>query len=420
MVKCIRAYLILLVFVFAASISGCQQQKSIQAFEAKTESPSQLSMEQKLEDFEYMYKVLEENYPFFEVNKRMNGIDWLANKDIYKNRINMAMTEQEYKDALDWILSDLNNDHTGIIGKPYYNFLRAATEPEKEKWMPWWEQLNKESAVKRNANVNEQGKTTSANDNNAKYITLNNIDAKLLRYKKVAYLGVKKLNKLNIESDMKIIKPFLESIKDYDALIIDIRQNGGGSSYYWSEHIVPMLINKPIKWTKYFVYRGGTFSEPFIKSLRGTGFESLKPIEEFAKEGLTKAPPEILKDYKYYINAEEIIQPKDSVNFRGKIYMLVDSEVYSSSEMWASFAKSTGFATLVGEKTGGDGIGQDPLICTLPNSGYVFRFPHVMGLTEDGSCNEEHKTEPDIKVPAKKTEDVSQDEAIQYVLKLYQ
>ncbi|HYF75225.1 MAG TPA: S41 family peptidase, partial [Candidatus Nitrosocosmicus sp.] len=308
MVKPIRVFLVLLVFVFTASLLGCQQEESVQAFEAKGEDPGQLSMEQKLEDFEYMYKVLEENYPFFEVNKRMNGIDWLA-----------------------------NNDHTGIIGKQYYSFLRESFEPIKEKWTPWWEQLNMESAVKRNAS--EQGSSTAASNNNGKYITPNNVDAKLLHYKKVAYLGVKSLNGLNIENDMKIIKPFLESIKDYDALIIDIRQNGGGSSYYWSEHVVPMLITEPIKWTQYFVYRGGAFSEPFIKCLRGSGFESMKPIEEFSKEGLTKAPSEILKDYKYYINAEEIIQPRDSVNFRGKIYILVDSEVYSSSEMWASFAK---------------------------------------------------------------------------------
>lgn len=41
-----------------------------------------------------------------------------------------------------------------------------------------------------------------------------------------------------------------------------------------------------------------------------------------------------------------------------------------------------------------------------------------MGLTSDGACNFEHKTEPDIKVSAKVNPDFSHDEAIQAVLKL--
>ena len=47
------------------------------------------------------------------------------------------------------------------------------------------------------------------------------------------------------------------------------------------------------------------------------------------------------------------------------------------------------------------------------------RFPCILGLTADGSCNEEHKTVPNIKVAAEKTKDVKNDEAIQYVINLY-
>lgn len=78
----------------------------------------------------------------------------------------------------------------------------------------------------------------------------------------------------------------------------------------------------------------------------------------------------------------------------------------------------TGFATLVGERTGGDGMGDDPAICVLPNSGYLFRFTKEMGLTSDGTSNFEHKTEPDIKVSAKVNSNLSNDEAVQVVLKI--
>jgi hypothetical protein len=82
------------------------------------------------------------------------------------------------------------------------------------------------------------------------------------------------------------------------------------------------------------------------------------------------------------------------------------------------FAKSTNFATLIGERTGGDGIGFDLAICTLPNSGFAFRFTQEIGLNSDGTYNFEYKTEPDIKVSAKIGSSYSNDEAIQTVLKL--
>lgn len=66
--------------------------------------------------------------------------------------------------------------------------------------------------------------------------------------------------------------------------------------------------------------------------------------------------------------------------------------------MLASFAKETKMATLVGERTGGDGIGSDPMLIDLPNSGYVLRFPKEIGITEKGSINELEKTQPDIVV----------------------
>ena len=94
--------------------------------------------------------------------------------------------------------------------------------------------------------------------------------------------------------------------------------------------------------------------------------------------------------------------------------------ITSSSEEFAVFAKNTGFATLVGEKTGGDGIGSDPSVCSLPNGGYVFRFTKEMGLVSDGSCNFERKTEPDIEASAKINENILEDQAIQAVLKISQ
>ena len=109
-----------------------------------------------------------------------------------------------------------------------------------------------------------------------------------------------------------------------------------------------------------------------------------------------------------------LFRSKDSIDFKGKIYLLVDKYVYSSSEMMASFAKESNMATLVGERTGGDGIGSDPMLIDLPNSGYIMRFSKEMGVTGKGSINEMDQTEPDILVldPMKKINFGSSGQAI--------
>ena len=92
------------------------------------------------------------------------------------------------------------------------------------------------------------------------------------------------------------------------------------------------------------------------------------------------------------------VGPNNPVGFKGKILLLVDNAVFSSSESFAVFAKTTGWATLVGTDTGGDGIGFDPIPLVLPNSGLIIRFPGEMGLNPDGAVNEEVSTKPDIYV----------------------
>lgn len=164
----------------------------------------------------------------------------------------------------------------------------------------------------------------------------------------------------------------------------------------------------------YYIFRGAAFAEKFIQFKLGNGYDKMSPINKMDKNVLLNAPPEVQKDFKYYQEVDNTINPKESINFKGKIYLLVNDKVFSSSEMFTVVAKNTKFATIVGEKTGGDGIGIGPIIYKLPNSGYLFRFSQVMGLRSEGICDEEYKVEPDIKVPS----GGDQNEAVQYIFNL--
>lgn len=91
--------------------------------------------------------------------------------------------------------------------------------------------------------------------------------------------------------------------------------------------------------------------------------------------------------------------PSQKPVFSGRFWVLTDPYVYSASEQFAVFCKDSGFATLVGQRTGGDGVGTSPMICVLPNSGVVYQFSIMNGVNLDGGSNEELGTAPDIEVP---------------------
>ncbi|WP_454053019.1 S41 family peptidase [Clostridium sp. Marseille-Q7071] len=375
----------------------------------------QLTEKEKLEDFQYMYTILEENYPYFEVNKRLNGIDWLSKKDEHIDRIKATTNDDTYFNELNSILSELKNGHTNTLDKWFYSYAKDIYERDKKFNKAWVKQLNNPKAINRYSNMPESKGRFEGSENN---IIADNIKTHTFEKEKIGYLAIHSFNTFNIEEDMKTIKPFLESIKDYKGLIIDIRGNGGGDTRYWNDNIVPILINNPVQYTNYSTFRGGDFTEAFVKSRYGVGYKKLQPISDITGGKLKNIPPELSEDFKYYDESIIPLNPKNSIGFNGKIYLLIDSGVFSAAEAFSVFAKSTGFATLVGETTGGDGIGSDPAVCTLPNSGYVFRFTKEMGLTSDGTCNFEHKTVPDIKVSAKIRANFNEDEAIQTVLKL--
>lgn len=83
-------------------------------------TPNQLTTEQKLEDFEYLYDIMEENYPFFEVKKRMINYDWLAHKEEFKQWIRDTKNDREYYNTVDRIVNLMQSGHTNLVGYEFY------------------------------------------------------------------------------------------------------------------------------------------------------------------------------------------------------------------------------------------------------------------------------------------------------------
>lgn len=387
---------------------------------------SPLTVEQRLEDFDYMWKIIEENYPFLEVNKRLNGEDWLANKEEYRNKIAAVKTDDEFFRRMRLVLSRLNNGHTNFISKDEYPWYLNTYVQAGFGYAPWINVFQHPNVLARynQKPLAEQQQSTkeSNNDMNSGEAesetgkTSGNVKKVIIEPDQIAYLGMRSFEGSLMEMDGSEIRDFLIEVKDYKTLILDIRGNGGGNSSYWRAHIAPLLINKPIEYNTYLLYTRGNYAETFMHSRQIT--RGQQPITNIKDEELPNLPSEALKMFKTYSKNTDVVIPKESVGFKGEIYLLVDSSVYSASEGFAAFAKGTGFATVVGGRTGGDGLGMDPLVVALPNSGYVFRFSFEMGLNSDGSCNEEVKTVPDVEVDPDTSKPLLDQPAVQKVLQL--
>lgn len=280
--------------------------------------------------------------------------------------------------------------------------------------------LNEKTVLERYKIDKNKKKDKSTDSNSNENAEVTNATAKDIVEGKIGCISIPQMiSSFQMDEDKIIIDKYLDSIKDYQALVIDIRGNGGGDSGYWINYLVPKIIDKTYSNTNYNFWKDGEWINKFIKKAGYKLNKHYYEISDLDANLLPNLAPDVLIDFKYYKEDSCEINPKDSVMFKGRIYLLVDRNVYSSAEGFADFSKNSGFATLIGERTGGDGVGSDPLLVNLPNSGYVFRFSKDMGVSSNGICNEEYKTVPHYEITnTKKTDDLSEDECIEKVLEL--
>lgn len=488
---------VLIIAIFAALCYGAFFYVKPLLSKAKTE---QLSTKQKLEDFDYLYNTMKQNYPFFEVKKRMLNYDWLGNKDEFRKRIANTKNDKEFYNEIYKMVNLAQNAHTHVLSGDFYYELKDIYENPHSAYSPARRDiLNNEKAIEMadywstkltaynnyipiifryiegkyvvlDGNLEpyeiEQGSIlTKVNGVNIdeyiqslnekmylyydyqrkqqkldelilytepnteleltlvtpeqqtivevveeesfsyeiieKYYEISetdkNYELQILEENKIAYIRLKSMmvsDRFSSDKDKDVIYEFLQKVKDYPNLIVDIRGNGGGSDGYWRNNLVAFLINKHTFYDAHLLFKDSEYIKPFIEE-RYSLFEA-KTTDQLPKD--KNYPPEAQNDLRYFVTSTNDVVPFNPVKFKGEIFLLVDGGVYSAAESFASFAKSTKWATLVGTTTGGDGIIADPALMLLPNSGIVVRFSSCMGLNPDGTANEEYHTAPDIYV----------------------
>jgi len=388
---------------------------------AACSSGPQLSREERVADFDYMYNTLKENYPFFGIQERLHGTRWLDNYDRYLAKVSKAKNDTQFAKALGEILSELKQGHTDMLSAESYHLFAATLNEDYlgenytllglaklygetgktefiESYRPWIEALRDETSK---ARYGQQAPSLAIKPPDPRTMP-SGLRCYVIEKDKIGYLTVKSF--VGVERDQPIIRQFYERIQDLPYLIIDIRGNSGGNDLYWMQNIMAPLLQSDITASLWSVWKQGDLTEKFFgPSDKWFGISGLP--------NLPNLPSEVRSEFSHFSTHQRIIKPLNPIDFKGEVFLLVDKYVFSSSEAFAAVVSASGWATIVGTRTGGDGIGSTPALFPLPNSGYVVRTPLILGLNPDGSANAEVGTQPDILI------EVGED-ALDVVLKL--
>lgn len=379
-----------ILLVFAMLLPGCTVALAT-AGVVQPNPKTEFALEEMLEDYDQLWADLKANYPFFPVLER-RGIDVeslrLSNRETLVNRIKDL-------NGFIFLLRDTfsrmdNLAHLWLVDVEMFDFYNSFLPLE---------------ALSENDPRNElffarQTQTTY------KLLGAKGASSDSIRYPEVemryspdintAYFHFKSFNYLLMKRDKDIVADYLSSLGNVDHIIIDITGNSGGAVAYWIDNIVSPFGGEYV-WEDYVFLKKTPVNERFFFN---SGFLELKPlsglpsdyeIPSFVQElGLTHF-------YAYHGTFPAEDYTGKFVESQAKRWVLIDNGVYSASDCFAALCKRSGWATLVGKTTWGDGAsGFEPVVISLKNTGLLVRFSSSTSANIDGTMNAEVGTAPDI------------------------
>ena len=373
-----------------------------------------LSTEQALYDYDTMWQLLEENYPYFEAIKRELGIDWEGVKAEYRQILaNHAyggyISQGDFIQTIYECLQEFRSvGHLFLVmadsrltvldlfkdseNTPYQNIFEMANNPKSELF---YEEYIKRFSPTRSGGSNsdsEKGERVSVD-------RLKPISQHLFTGyvgEEVPYLRIASFSQWDDAAQAKL-EDFFSNISQEEHLIIDVRGNTGGNDNAWKRGIVPFLAQQEYEFNRFWGAKSGSLNlmlEPEFDKSRG--YITRYTDDSWQKE-FPYISPDMLTGIDIFLKASTALRCADVPDkFHGKIWLLVDKYCYSATEALACFCKETGFATLVGTQTGGSGKGAQPYFMALPYSGLIVEYETYLTFNLDGTCNGISGTVPDI------------------------
>ena len=220
-------------------------------------------------------------------------------------------------------------------------------------------------------------------------VEMDEVITEIIEEDRIAYIYAPTMYSLRINEDT--IFDFYHEISDFEHLIIDLRSNPGGNYRDFVNIILRPNITEGAEIPLGFIF---FMDAPYIRRLEPylftpttsggylTTTENYRPVSEILAEfDLPEINLSDLERFQYgapYSFRRTQVTPRTEEfehqpAFGGKIWLLTDSVMGSASQLAAWHSKETGFATLVGDTTGGN-MGGPHTMALLPHTGIAFQF----------------------------------------------
>ncbi len=359
--------------------------------------PVGLTRYELIRDYKYLWTTLEETYPFLsDLEKNGKDVEAIESRYFYKTlfcpsekgfyRLCEDVTEElshagglelvtpgRYVLEVNACLSAYSGGYSG------YYILKTLGVSD-----PWFETY----AVRKTlVNYEKFGKMGLSEEDEPPVPAMN-----ILRENIAALITVYSLDSAYIERDRALLEEYYKVLSDYENVIFSVADGGGGSNEYWQELIVKPNISGRLYANAYSLYniteQNAVYmeqiepdevytdldkvSESFgISGIAGRGFSNLCVTRLGAEGGAEKA-------------------------LSGKLWLLTDENTTNAADSFAYYCKASGFAELVGYRTGGGGLFEiKKTAYTLPRSRLIIRFSGLYTVNAAGESDSEGVA-PDI------------------------
>jgi len=211
----------------------------------------------------------------------------------------------------------------------------------------------------------------------------------------IAYMKFVTMLSKDFEPDMALMTGIYEQIQGFEHLILDIRGNPGGQPIFLYMVLSPNIaesMSAPL----YGFYIAG---EQNVRFLDVFNFYPT-PASQVDMELSPELNENDLSKMDYMIELFwDVDHDPDWIDvppfgFDGKLWLLIDGDGHSASEIAAYMSKQSGIVTLVGEQSGGCVGGTEAAWVSLPNSGIIFKYDPVLITDMNGVNINEFPTLP--------------------------
>ncbi len=312
-------------------------------------------------NFEILWKTMDENYPLF-IQK---GINWDSLHIVYGSKINANTNDSELWTIMTGLLSNLDEGHVMLFNK------------DQSKWFNASSTVNREYDF--SLSLVNKNYLSSSTVTGAGYITFGKLKAGNIGYIYIASFAASNIgNGMDWAYDIDNV---LQQLSSCDAIIVDVRNNGGGL------RVTGDVINSA------FIDHDFTYFYQRLKTgPRHDEFGSPRPISISMRPGIPI--------------------------YNKKLVLLTNKFSASGAEYTAQVFKNLTYSTQIGDTTHGS-FGEITCNAELPN-GWIYWYPCSFTYTPDGMCPEGIGIIPDILVENTKSDiDAGRDKVLEYAAQFF-